>query len=696
MSDMEEVTKHINDTNASYRTPNAGDAKNTDLFLDNEHYELFKDEGEHIKVRYSKENLSKAILFIASILPRKYDNSSIHKTINYSPIFVYEQLEILDGFFKEDGKPVSYKTQTWNARKDVPKKNGEIDNRFYFNGLLEDFSYLSAKGSLVSSKFTIRNYLAGGYSDLHIKKADDGIFDVWVTNTQQAYYDDKEDGLEEFDTANIIDDSFQQIYYGAPGTGKSHTINKNTKGEEVIRTTFHPDTDYATFVGAYKPTTVEEKVMTVIGTKAVPVENADGSYRTESKIVYEFVSQAFLQAYVNAWKAYSEISIGEPRKQFLIIEEVNRGNCAQIFGDLFQLLDRSESGFSEYPVNADADIKRHLKKAFNGLNIAYKDNINAMYGERDIVKEVLNGDVLLLPGNFYIWATMNTSDQSLFPIDSAFKRRWDWKYMPISNGELGWFIEADKKKYDWWQFLCAINEKIGSTTSSEDKKLGYFFCKANSAGIISSERFVSKVIFYIWNDVFKDYEFADNIFNDPEGGKLSFDKFYTAEGENAKVIEKKVIAFLTNLGLKPLDDDMEPIDNDIPKSGFIIKVNDIEVKKYNAIPGIAVEEYVKSNQDKSAEEVASIWGKFVSCNPTSWFIVTDEGRKSLTARYANYSYEIKCSDGKSVWVNKDGWRRATDKNPRDTVQEFINAVNSDSLGIHIEEIKQKANYENLN
>lgn len=92
--------------------------------------------------------------------------------------------------------------------------------------------------------------------------------------------------------------------------------------------------------------------------------------------------------------------------------------------------------------------------------------------------------------------------------------------------------------------------------------------------------------------------------------------------------------------------------------------------------------------EKSAEEVVSIWGKFVSCNPTSWFIVTDEGRQSLSERYAGYCYEIKCADGRSVWVNKDGWRRGTDKNPRDTVQEFIDAVNTEDLGIHIEEIKQ--------
>lgn len=349
--------------------------------------------------------------------------------------------------------------------------------------------------------------------------------------------------------------SLQQIFYGAPGTGKSHTINEETAGEDVIRTTFHPDTDYSTFVGAYKPTTLEETVMTVIGTKAVPVENADGTLRTESKIVYEFVAQAFLQAYVEAWKKVAEAE-GEPKKQYLVIEEINRGNCAQIFGDLFQLLDRNDSGFSDYPIQADSDMKRQLQKAFEGLELTNKETLNNLYKGRKIADGVMNGDILLLPNNLYIWATMNTSDQSLFPIDSAFKRRWDWTYMPISDAHKEWTIELDGQHYDWWEFLTRINAKISSMTSSEDKKLGYFFCKAED-NVISAQKFVGKVIFYLWNDVFKDYEFGDAIFNDKDGSKLSFDKFYTEEGRNSKVVAEKAALFLQNLGLQPLSTDSE-------------------------------------------------------------------------------------------------------------------------------------------
>ena len=356
----------------------------------------------------------------------------------------------------------------------------------------------------------------------------------------------------------------QQIFYGAPGTGKSHAINELTAGKDVIRTTFHPDTDYSTFVGAYKPTTKSVPVTTVIGTNAVPVK-LNGKEMMEDKIVYEYVSQAFLQAYVAAWRKYSDAQEGEePTDEFLVIEEINRGNCAQIFGDLFQLLDRGDEGFSEYPIKADSDMKKLLEKEFEGLEIKNKEGINALFkGDKDIVAQVLAGDILLLPNNLYIWATMNTSDQSLFPIDSAFKRRWDWNYVPISDAGKNWMIEVNGAQYDWWKFLEAINDKVYHATYSEDKKLGYFFCKAKD-GVISADKFVSKVIFYLWNDVFKDSEFEGDTFKDEDGEKLSFDKFYSVENNQVKVNGTKIVKFLSNLNLEP---DSEA-DEDNSEEGF--------------------------------------------------------------------------------------------------------------------------------
>lgn len=416
---------------------------------------------------------------------------------------------------------------------------------------MQNVVYLDSTGEERKAKFTVRNYMAGEYSELHIKKAEDGIFDIEIKNVTTPYNDGKEDDVEEILSNNNSLIPLQQIFYGAPGTGKSHAINELTAGKDVIRTTFHPDTDYSTFVGAYKPTTKSVPVTTVIGTNAVPVK-LNGKEMMEDKIVYEYVSQAFLQAYVAAWRKYCDVQEGEePVDEFLVIEEINRGNCAQIFGDLFQLLDRGDEGFSEYPIKADSDMKKLLEKEFEGLEIKNKEGINALFkGGKDIVAEVLAGDVLLLPNNLYIWATMNTSDQSLFPIDSAFKRRWDWNYVPISNAGKNWMIEVNGAQYDWWKFLEAINDKVYHATYSEDKKLGYFFCKAKD-GVISADKFVSKVIFYLWNDVFKDSEFEGDTFKDEDGEKLSFDKFYSVENNQVKVNGTKIVKFLSNLNLKP-------------------------------------------------------------------------------------------------------------------------------------------------
>ena len=368
---MEEITKHINDTNASYRHVGAGDAKNTDLFLDNDHFDMFRDCGDQVTVRFDKTNLTQAILFIASILPRKFDQSANHYVINYSNTFVIDQLAILDALFKENGVPVNTITQVWNARKDVLKKNGEIDNRFYFNNLLKDVEFKNHNGDIQTTKFTIRNYLAGGFSNLNIKKALDGIFDIRIDNVTEPYDDGKEDGLE--DTALSSSDSYDEfsrqiIYYGAPGTGKSHSVKCETevweKKERVVRTTFHPDSDYSTFVGAYKPTTESVQRYDIYNK---PITK-DGQPVMEQIITYEFVEQAFLQAYIDAWRNRDEY-------EFLIIEEINRGNCAQIFGDLFQLLDRGNDGYSEYSIRADKDLQKHLSKAFEDIEIEDYPNI---------------------------------------------------------------------------------------------------------------------------------------------------------------------------------------------------------------------------------------------------------------------------------------------------------------------------------
>ena len=468
-----------------------------------------------------------------------------------------------------------------------------------------------------------------------------------------------------------IDYSIQQIFYGAPGTGKSHAVKTETEAWEkrgrVVRTTFHPDSDYSTFVGAYKPTTesvqrydIYNKPMTRDG---VPV--------MEQIITYEFVEQAFLQAYIDAWKNRDE-------PEFLIIEEINRGNCAQIFGDLFQLLDRGNDGYSEYAIKADKDLQKHLCKAFEDVEIADYPNVKT-------------GKELLLPGNLYIRATMNTSDQSLFPIDSAFKRRWDWKYVPITKGndngtELNWMIEVDGNQYDWWTFVRTINKHVFDTTNSEDKQLGFFFCKAMD-NIISAETFVCKVIFYLWNDVFKDFGFDDKIFEDKEDNenpKLSFDKFYMANG---KVNSEKIKIFLSNLGINTSTDrneDNENGDGDMStKVSFIINGN--KVRYINQVCHTAIEEYVKSNKALAVQDIIDYWSEYTQYNQSSWIIGNQTKYESLSEADKKKTYSIRTDNNESLWVNKNGW--VYQDGPGD-IRKFIKAVNDAEIGIKIEENRE--------
>ena len=415
--------------------------------------------------------------------------------------------------------------------------------------------------------------------------------------------------------------SKQTIFFGSPGTGKSwtvqHNVLKDVKDDYIFRTTFHPDTDYSTFVGCYKPISkyslwgdpnlseaklleifmkTEDKSLYKGSTKArywyealIHTEDlrrlgidaqtlsqklkekgfVNTAYTNEltsgifkiydwlkensligsSSISYAFEPQVFTLAYIKAWQ--------NPTEQiYLVIEEINRGNCAQIFGDLFQLLDR-KNGVSEYPVKAETALAEYLSNVLEG----------------DAAEGISDGK-LSLPANLNIIATMNTSDQSLFPMDSAFKRRWDWKYIPTTppadksrtmelsfkdktTTKYGTTIDAGDYEYDWTEFLEKINEKIQNATHSDDKQLGFWFVKTEEgAEEITISSFVSKVVFYLWNDVFKDMGAKDsNPFTIKVDGKnvvMSFNSFFEMNSlgqivENIGVLH----TFLRNVGVEP-------------------------------------------------------------------------------------------------------------------------------------------------
>ena len=316
---------------------------------------------------------------------------------------------------------------------------------------------------------------------------------------------------------NAQENPAQIIYFGAPGSGKSHKVAQDLSGvkeENIFRTTFHPDYDYASFVGCYKPE------------------------MEEGEIKYAFTPQVFTNAYVRAWEHPNE-------KIYLVIEEINRGNCAQIFGDLFQLLDRKDDGTSCYYIRADKDLADYLQHALSGG-----------------AKRGIEGGNLCLPPNLHIIATMNTSDQSLFPMDSAFKRRWDWEYIPINYSDevkSGQFvITINDKNYKWATFLKAVNRHIRDLTHSEDKQMGNFFVK-NS---IEKEAFKSKVMAYLWHEVCKDeYGTQGNFFRSYEEEKkdvkeFSFNELY--EEDDYLLLQ----GFMTYLGVSAIGEESTEAKNE--------------------------------------------------------------------------------------------------------------------------------------
>lgn len=268
----------------------------------------------------------------------------------------------------------------------------------------------------------------------------------------------------------------QQIFYGAPGTGKSHTVDKDyVKDNKCFRITFHPDTDYASFVGCYKP-------------------KMGGP--TGEDITYSFVPQVFLNAYIYVWNHPDEPT-------YLVIEELNRGNCAQIFGDIFQLLDRQKTGhpgYSKYTINADSDIATYLSGELKDKE-SYEKVIREIYGPKEF-----DFSILALPSNLNILATMNTSDQSLFPIDSAFKRRWGMEYVGVNYTDAEQFtvVIDETHKYSWSEILKGLNGYIKQEKHSTNKILGNRFVQSDENNVISAVAFRDKVLFFLFNDVFKE------------------------------------------------------------------------------------------------------------------------------------------------------------------------------------------------
>ena len=309
--------------------------------------------------------------------------------------------------------------------------------------------------------------------------ADDGGYDLPAGDDEMKKADANPIS---FNTGFESKFSRNRIVFGAPGTGKSFTIEKERKellgdSENYERVTFHPDYSYAHFVGTYKP---------------VPAIDAHGN----DSITYTYVPGPFMRIYVEAIKN----SRTENIKPFLlIIEEINRANVAAVFGDIFQLLDRGDDNVSEYPIQASEDIKKYLSK--------------------ELGIDVNECSKLRIPDNMFIWATMNSADQGVFPMDTAFKRRWDFTYLGIDDSDeaiRGKYVvvgKVEQQRIEWNELRKAINEFLANEKINEDKQLGPYFIAKNivvpqdGGDEIDSERFCDvfkhKVLMYLFDDAGK-------------------------------------------------------------------------------------------------------------------------------------------------------------------------------------------------
>ena len=394
-----------------------------------------------------------------------------------------------------DGKEILVNDILSYGRTDISIT--KFDNRHYYLDFKKD--WVSDNISYIYDTFLYLEYYNNGEKlpvdkikeDLSYHSLKDavtyknGIFTLNNSNNSipQSLVDfAKSDFLKKHYMNEII---LQKIFYGAPGTGKSHTVDTEyVKGNKCFRITFHPDTDYASFVGCYKP-------------------KMGGA--TGEDITYSFVPQVFLNAYIYAWNHPDEPT-------YLVIEELNRGNCAQIFGDIFQLLDRQKTvhpGYSKYTINADSDIATYLSGKLENKE-RYENAICEIYGLKEF-----DFSILALPSNLNILATMNTSDQSLFPIDSAFKRRWEMEYVAVNYADAEQFSVKidDAHKYSWADVLKGLNRYIKQEKHSTNKILGNRFVQADENNVISSVAFRDKVLFFLFNDVFKDEdEFRTSFF----------------------------------------------------------------------------------------------------------------------------------------------------------------------------------------
>lgn len=481
-----------------------------------------------------------------------------------------------------------------------------IDNETSRRDLRSMFDYLDsyiAKGK-ESNFVRCANgcHQSGIYQAAFIKIRENGVDKPDTLINYITYFDSRPYMNSITDVVSVEqkteDDVYNRIVFGAPGTGKSHRLEMDSKcfGNNVERVTFHPSYSYANFVGTYKPTMTrnnldwltddeKKKVIAILQDKSKTAQEkydllydkfkgegltrlpillgiyTDEVFKTKKvdgtdtdntvernhgkairpylnlqpgnggkEISYEYVPGPFMRIYTQA--------INHPEEKYLLlIEEINRANVAAVFGDVFQLLDR-KSGVSEYPIATSEDIKAFL---MNNLECLKGKRIDEFSDEESRLYQEMR-----IPNNMFIWATMNSADRGVFPMDTAFKRRWEFEYIGVDDGakEVEKYIipigDKEHRKYVKWNDLRErINDILVSDECkvNEDKLLGPFFISKNmlESACENEERFIkafeSKVIMYLFEDAVKMR--PKNIFKKHEG-KMTFSaicKTFEEKGE---------------------------------------------------------------------------------------------------------------------------------------------------------------------
>lgn len=408
-------------------------------------------------------------------------------------ILLKENLEYLN--FEEKDKDIETYTICYighgGSEQDIQiqlsKKTKDEENFIKFRSKIYEDDYLV----IIKIKENFKYYF------LNLKKEEKSNI-ISIFGKDEICYFDSNPKEVIFEDTYLINDKeiksekfpYQKIVYGAPGTGKSYSLNEEVEsifGVNKERVTFYDGYTYGQFIGMYKP-------VTIINREKLKNQLAEG--REEKDIGYKYIPGPFMKQLVKAYKDSSN-------KFCLIIEEINRAKADKVFGNIFQLLDRDDKGNSRYPISVSEEQIQYLTEELTN--------------EKDILERI-EKEGLYLPKNLYIWATMNSADDGVQPLDTAFKRRWKFNYISLNanegnfgNGET--FIIGQYKDKDilWNNFRTALNDTLKVNTT-EDRLIAPFFISPNdfeeidtSIKKIDKNILSEKVLMYIFDDLLRHY-----------------------------------------------------------------------------------------------------------------------------------------------------------------------------------------------